>query len=222
LKSNLKLLGTPHLLILLAIPLIAVVLSFACRRSKRTSKQIRYILAALVTFNELAWYVYQIHTQGNPFPNGLPLELCNVTLWVAVFAAITLNPFACEIIYYAGLVGSGMALLTPDLWTSFWSYPSFYFFLAHGLVVATTLTLVWGRLARPRSGSPWRVLALVNAYALFIGIFNAIFKTNYMYLCQKPAAVSLLNYLGPWPVYLLGGELIAAVAFWLLWLPFRR
>lgn len=96
------------------------------------------------------------------------------------------------------------------------------FFLAHGFTVATILTLLWGKLAAPRPGSLWRVLGILNAYALAVGLFDAIFKANYMYLCQKPEAVSLLSYLGPWPLYLAGGELAALALFWLLWLPFRN
>ena len=114
-----------------------------------------------------------------------------------------------------------MALLTPDLWMPLWSYSTIHFFLAHGMAVATILTLVWGRLAAPRPGSHWRVLGIVNAYAAAVGLFDAVFRTNYMYLRQKPNSPTLLNYFGPWPFYLAGGELIAVVLFWLLWLPFR-
>jgi hypothetical integral membrane protein (TIGR02206 family) len=124
-------------------------------------------------------------------------------------------------VYFAGLAGAGMALITPDLWAMSWTYPTIHFFVAHGMVVIVVLTLIWGKLAAPRSGSPWRVLGILNAYAACVGLFDALFKTNYMYLRGKPSSFSVLDYFGPWPLYLIGGELLAILLFWLLWLPFR-
>ena len=165
-KSELKLFGPAHLLILISIPLLAVGLALWCRRNGSAARFIRYGLAGSLALIELIWYVYVLRVQGFHFPNGLALDLCDVTLWVTVLAASTLKPWVCEIVYYTGLAGSGMALFTPDLWTPGWSYPIISFFLAHGITVVTVLTLVWGKLARPRAGSVWRVLAIVNAYAV--------------------------------------------------------
>ena len=60
---------------------------------------------------------------------------------------------------------------------------------------------------------------LLNAYALTL--FNRIFGTNYVCLCRKAQNASLLDYLGPWPVYLLAVELIALAGFSPLSLPFK-
>jgi hypothetical integral membrane protein (TIGR02206 family) len=115
-----------------------------------------------------------------------------------------------------------MAMLTPDIGAQFPSYIAIKFLLAHGGVVMAILFLVWSKSARPRINSWWKALLWLQVYAGVIGIFNLIFQTNYFYLCQKPASSSLLDYLGPWPWYLVAGEGLAILFFFSLWMPFRR
>jgi hypothetical integral membrane protein (TIGR02206 family) len=130
--------------------------------------------------------------------------------------------FAFEFAFFAGSVGATMAVLTPDLWEPFPTYPTVYFFLAHCGIVICVLYLWLSKTMRPLPGCLFRVMAALNAYALALGVFNWSFKTNYMYLCQKPGNASALDYFGPWPFYLLTGELVALAFFAPMWLPFRR
>jgi hypothetical integral membrane protein (TIGR02206 family) len=113
-------------------------------------------------------------------------------------------------------------MLTPDLWGPFPSYPVIYFFLAHAGVIVGVLYLTWANLAQPRPGSVWSAFATLNIYAAAAGIFDQVFRTNYVYLCKKPEAASLLNYFGPWPVYIAVGDAFGLACFLLLWLPFAH
>jgi hypothetical integral membrane protein (TIGR02206 family) len=149
------------------------------------------------------------------------LDLLRDNAWLGIAAAFTLNPLAYDLAYFAALAGSGMALLTPDVWAPLCTYPIIRFFIEHGLLVATILFLAWSGQARPRPGSVWRAILAVQVYAVAIGIYNAAFGTNYFYLRNKPERFSILSWFGPWPWYILGGEALALLLFALLWLPFR-
>lgn len=218
-KPYLELFGATHLAILIAIPLAGAALGRAARRHPRA---VSTGAGAFLLLNELTWYVYRLRVEGWRFPEGMPLELCDLALWMTVAAALSGKVWALEVAYYAALGGGSQAVLTPDLWEPFPSYPTVYFFFAHGGMISVVLALIWGRVARPRPGSEWRALAVVNLFAAGVGAFNQVFRTNYMYLCRKPANPSLLDAMGPWPWYILAGEAVALGLFVLLGLPFRR
>jgi hypothetical integral membrane protein (TIGR02206 family) len=136
--------GTAHLLILITVVSVSSTLSFAVRNNTAWRQVTRLWLAAFLTVNELIWYGYRLTQEGFRFPEALPLQLCDFTLWLTVLAVLTLRPPICELAYFGGLGGSSMALLMPDLWAPFPAYPTIYFFLSHGFVVITILTLTVG------------------------------------------------------------------------------
>jgi hypothetical integral membrane protein (TIGR02206 family) len=218
---GLHIFGLVHLAILASVPALAALLAAAQRRFPSLGIRIRWGLSLLLIASSVSYYAsFVLH--GVPlFPNHLPLELCDISLWLVIAALLTLNPLIFDIVYYLALAGASMSLLTPDLW-----HPSIFmsiqFFVDHGLIVLSVLYLVWSRRARPRPGSVLKAMLAINAITPFVGTFDYLFQTDYMFLRAKPPTVSLLTVLGPWPWYILACEGVALSLFLLLYLPFRR
>lgn len=212
--------GSLHLSLLAIIGFVAVLLPWLCRRGQLPSRQVRLFIGWSILLNELVWWAFRYSHEGIHATN-LPLQLCDLTVWLSVFACLTAVPAVVEFAYFAGLAGAGMALLTPDLWSPWPSYPAIYFFLAHGGIVIAVALMAFGGMIRFRPGAVWRSFGWLAAWAAAVGAVNAIAGSNYMYLCRKPRNASALDQLGPWPWYLAAGGLLGLAIFWLLWLPVR-
>jgi len=223
--------GPLHLGLLAAVPAVALALAAWVRARPGAERPLRVAFAAVLAANQLAYLAYAgLHGWIDP-PRGLPLELCDVALWLAVAALLHAPPVHAgeaqpsrigELLWFVGLSGTTQALLTPDLGVAFPSYPGVKFFVGHGGTVAAALFLAFAGRLRPRPGAWWRALLALDAYAAIILAVNHLAGTNYLYLGQKPGVPTLLDRLGPWPWYLVTCEALAAALFFLLELPFRR
>jgi hypothetical integral membrane protein (TIGR02206 family) len=211
--------GTLHLSLIAIIVAACAGCSILCRQ-KRTERGICLAIGWGLVINELIWWAFRYSHEGLHLWN-LPLQLCDVTLWMSALACLTRSPRIVEFAYFGGLAGAGMAILTPDLWSPWPSYPAIYFFIAHGGIVLAVSVLVFGRIAPLADGAVWRAFAMLLGFAAVVGTVNALAGTNFMYLSHKPKGASLLDALGPWPIYLIAGAAVALGLFWLLWLPVR-
>ena len=73
---------------------------------------------------------------------------------------------------------------------------------------------------RPTWRSFRKVFLWLNVYVVVIYFINLVVGSNYMYVVHKPETASLLDVLGPWPVYIFASELVALAMFIVLYLPF--
>jgi hypothetical integral membrane protein (TIGR02206 family) len=210
--------GPLHLMLIAVIALVAWMLAKLCATGRVAVTPLRWSLGLFLALDEFVWWGFRYSHEGLHAGN-LPLQLCDLTVWLSVAACLTLRPGIVEFAYFAGLAGAGMAILTPDLWSPWPTYPAIYFFVAHGGIVAAVCMLVFGRVVPLRPGAVWRAFGWLVAYAAALGGIDALTGANYMYLCRKPRGASPLDGLGPWPFYLLPAAALGLSLFWLLWIP---
>jgi hypothetical integral membrane protein (TIGR02206 family) len=147
---------------------------------------------------------------------NLPLQLTDAVSAVAVAALWSRRALLVELVYFWSLTATLQAVITPDLGQTFPNIYYFTYFTYHIGAVLAACFLVFGCRLYPRRRAFWRVFALTAAFALIAGAGDLLTGGNYMYLRAKPAHNSLLNVMGPWPVYIVATAALGLVMFLLL------
>ena len=202
--------------------LVAAGLVATARARPRWRTPVRGGLFAAIALLLLAHLGIGVKEGWLTLPMLLPLELCDAAMVLALVSLVWPRRAAVEILYFWAATGSVLAMLTPELPWGFPRWEFFVFFGLHGLVVVAALVLVFGLGLRPRRGAPWRGFLATLGLAAMAGAADAALGMNFMFLRWKPRAATPLDWMGPWPVYILTGAVVALVAFHLLSLPFRR
>ncbi|MCW1913797.1 TIGR02206 family membrane protein [Luteolibacter sp. GHJ8] len=196
------------------------------RRGEKQERIARFILALLCLsafgYTQAAWSTVHIE---HDLDSSLPLHLCDLAAFIAGFALITGKRLLITLTYFWGLAATIQALATPAISVGY-PHPAFIaFFVHHFAVVGAAfyfpIVLGW-RVERPWWREPLRALLLANAYLAVAMLVNLWLGTNFGFASRKPVNPSLLDHMGPWPVYLIWMQVLAAVLFSLVALPVLR
>jgi len=203
---------------------ICVSLCLACRR--RPGPWVGYAgraISVVLAADAVIFVSVPLVTGRWSVQTSLPLALCHLALIVTAVACWWPQLYLpVELTYFWGLAGTLQAVATPDLSAGFPQLEFFQFVVGHLGIVIAALYLVVGLQLRPRPGAVPRVFAITVAYTAFVGLFDWLTGSNYMYLAAIPTQWSLLSVLGPWPWYIVNAAGIGIVLFLILDLPFHR
>jgi hypothetical integral membrane protein (TIGR02206 family) len=214
--------GTAHL-VTLGIVALLVLFTILLRKSftPRGRTIFRVSLAAILVLNELAWQTWNAITGQWTIQTMLPLHLCSVLVWLSAYMLLKRNYAIYEFAYFLGLAGAIQALLTPD--AGIYGFPHFRFFqvmISHGAIFLAAIYMTFVEGFRPYWKSLMRLFVGGNIYLASIGLINWLIGSNYLFIAHKPDTASLMDVLGPWPIYILWLEAIAIGLSLLLYLPF--
>ena len=215
-----------HIITLVVGFVIIALLIFFARRSEKNQRITTTVLAFcnLISF-PFALYVYAWRDHPHSLDNLLPFHLCDLAAVVAGFALFTRKPILLTLTYFWGLAATTQALITPALEIGPPELPFIHFFFQHFVIVAAALyipiVLKW-RPMQPWWKSPIIVLVISIGYQATALIINYFLKTNFAFASHVPHNPSLIDHLGPWPIYLFAMQGLALIFFLLLALPWRR
>jgi hypothetical integral membrane protein (TIGR02206 family) len=191
------------------------------RQTDAAARWFGHIAGGLTAAIYLTIFIYSLI----PFSvfRSVPLQLTDVATVSAAYALWSQRHWAYALTYYWGLVLSVQALISPALrGPDFPHYQFLGFWSIHLLVVWAAIYLTWGRGMRPQWRS-FRFAVLVTlAWAAITFTFNSFAGTDYGFLNGKPSTTSLLDVMGPWPLYLLTATTLVIGVWALMTWPWER
>ncbi len=216
--------GTSHLAVLalcvVGIPVVVMV-GRGLRGTPAETGANRWVAAGIVAIAVPLQVLQFLPAEWNP-RTSLPFQLCDLAWMVAVYALWTRSTLASTVTYLWGITLTTQAMLTPDLASPF-PEPRFLMFWAmHLLIVWAAFYLVLGLRILPTWPAYWRTVGITAVWAGTMMVYNSVADANYGYLNGKPASASVLDLLGPWPLYVVA-EIAIIVSVWaLLTWPWAR
>lgn len=212
----------PHLVMLAVFVVGLPFVVWLGRWEHRTgSRWVSRSAAVAIPLVHVPTQVYDVVTR---FELGvsLPFHLSDLA-WVAAAVALwTHHRYAVALTYFWGLVLTTQAIVTPSLGEDFPDVRFFAYWFIHLLVVWAAVFLVWG-LRLPPGWRDYRLtVATTFVWAVCAYTFNEVAGTNYGYLQRKPGGGSILDLLGPWPVYVFAEIGIVIVVWALMTWPWVR
>jgi len=214
---------SPSHLVVLAIfvaGIVALLVGGLRLRGPANSRVTRRLTVLLAVAN-VVFGVASTLTALVPFSarDSLPLQICDLAWVFVAWGLLTLHQVATALTYDWGLTLSLQALVQPTLTEPFPDPEFFVFWAKHVLIVwgAVYLTLSL------RHGPDWaayrRAVAWTFGWLVVVLCLNAALDSNYGYVSAKPSEATVLDLLGPWPVFVVAEILIVAAGWAVITLP---
>lgn len=200
---------------------IVAVLLVARRVPQRWAERGARVLAVSVVLAECAWWMLAIVEHRWYVQYNLPLHLCELGCFVLAAALWWRVQFAFEVAYFWGVGGTLPGLFTPSIPGHFPQPVYFQYYAEHGLVVLGALYLVFVLRMRPAKHAVLRVFTATLVYAVVVWFVDLATNGNYLFLRYLPPTKTALDYMGPWPWYIVTGTIIAIIVMNVLYAPFR-
>ena len=200
--------GDSHLVVMFfSLLLLALILTASKKLSSEKNLLISRCLTLILALSVVVYTIFELALGRFSIVEDLPLSLCNLFALVAPFTLWNPKQKYFEPIYFLVMAGTFQAIVTPDLYYDYPAYEFFKYWITHvGLVLLMIHCMVCFALY-PTAMGIVKTFGWLNVYVVMLFPINHLLDANYFYLIAKPINPSILDFFGPWPVYILVAEI---------------
>ena len=205
-------------LVFISIPLI-----LARFLNKSQKRMISYIMGGLLIIDFFAENVGYIAAGTWDIQYNLPIQLCGISsLICCVLPFIKNKKKLFEFVYYTGIIGGVMAILTPQM-NYFDGTIRYYlnFYVSHSLIIALPIFMFLHLDMKLPRLSWFKLWINLNILMAIIMPINFLLDSNYMYVNAPPQVDNPLV-IGDWPYYILLWEIFILIIAYMVYSISRR
>ena len=220
---SIALFGPVHLAWLCGIALAVILL---CRWYGGINEKRRRAVGIAMGWTMLAGKAFElsvITVHGFMSTWYLPLQLCDLAIFVCLLHAYFGTDFLGQVLYSLCLPGACLALLFPD-WTAYpaLNYESIFSFMVHGTIVAYAVMQLTSERVKPDMRKIWKPVVFLCIVVPPIYFLNKLWDTNFFFVNwpSEGSPLMLLWQLGGKMGYLPLYALAAFIALVIMYFPF--
>ena len=212
--------GVQHWVVMVGIVVLSVALPMiGLQLSLEYRLLLARVMACCMSLSIVVWTAMRWNSRTLDTITDLPLDICNMMALVLPLVMWTPNLTTHEIYYFLALGGTFQAIITPDSPNAFPHISFLKYWIVHGGLVVFVIYMTVVFQLYPRWWGIVNTYLAVLAYVPFVGLLNWLLGTNYIYTHRKPPGPTALDYLGPWPLYLLGALGLGGILFVIVYIP---
>ena len=205
-------------LIFISVPLI--VARFLNRKQKI---QVTYLIGVIMILDFLTENGGYIMSGTWDVQYNLPIQLCGISsLICCVLPFIKNKDKLFQFVYYTGVIGGIMAILTPQM-NYFDGSLRYYlnYYVSHSLIIVLPIFMFLHLDLKLPKFSWFKIWIHLNILMAIIMPINFLLDSNYMYVNAAPEVSNPLV-IGEWPYYLLIWEPLVMIIAYLIYAISRR
>ncbi|NMH68193.1 TIGR02206 family membrane protein [Bacillus sp. RO3] len=213
-----ELFSVPHISVLLMFVTISCWLVYFRHYLKRYQSVLKWALFWMLVLCEVSWHMWLVVT-GTWEVGDLPLQLCSVSTFIAVYLFLKPDPKAFYLLFFIGLLPPILSMVTPEMAYQLPHYRFLKYFLHHGAIAWSVLYFIVYEDYRVPKKAIWTGFLMVNLLALPIFFLNLFLGTNFFYLVNPTESKTILSFFGSGVMYYINLEIAALVVFLVTYVP---
>tara|TARA_B100001057_G_scaffold188311_1_gene189097 strand:- start:408 stop:1124 length:717 start_codon:yes stop_codon:yes gene_type:complete len=214
---------------IITVSFIALYFMMAFKTNDEKLPIILKVSSLLVLLMTLANHLILIFIDSWTVTDNLPLHLCSISAIICCFIGfIKKNQILFEFLFYAGIIGGTLSLLTPQI-TLYKELNFFYimFYFKHASIITIPLFMRYNMKLNLSKNSWFKAFGLINIILFIIIPINNLLSSNYLYVSSPPQVnnpliINNLNKIMGIPTYVFYWEIIMISLLLVLYSFFRN